>query len=717
MAVEPADVLIIGAGASGAVVALRLAQAGFKVTCLEQGEWMDRDDYPGNKLDWELKARKDWATSPNVRGLVHDYPIVEDDTPVSPLMYNAVGGSTIIFAGAWPRALPSDFRVRSLDGIADDWPIDYFELLPYFYRTDRDFGVSGLPGDPAYPRDTEDAPMPPLPIGAAGLKVARAHTKLGWHWWPEFNSINSQPYDGRRPCVQRSTCQSGCNEGAKASTDLTHWPKAIALGAKLITGARVSKVVTNDKGLATGATWIGTDGAEHFQPASVVVVAANAIGTPRLLLLSASAQHPDGLANSSGLVGKRLMMHPFANVAGLFEEPLMSWQGQFGDLIESLEFYETDEKRGFVRGARWGLAPTGGPINTALPSRAGEQAWGPGHHEHVRSAPRPRRELGPVRRGPPGRGEPHHALLVGHRLLGHRRARGPLPDVRQLAPHARLPHRAGEGVDGRRRGLQDRGRPADALLGLAPAGHRADGRRPDDLRAGPLEPRPRRPEPVRRRRLVLRHVVGREPDLDDRLDRPAGGRPHGRDPLRAAGAAVSAEPLAEVTRGGARDARRHRRPADPGRGRHALGRPRSWARTGCGSCSTPAPTSPTPLRAALRPDLGDDPQARLDRLAANEPQTLGALQLAIVGGYYTDRRVRELIGYPGQMALTLRSWEYPAYLEEGHIDAVLARGPVWRDPATGQRAVATGGEPQTYAELWSATEGSPEGGPDGHDGP
>ena len=103
MASEPADVLIIGAGASGAVVALRLAEAGFKVTCLEQGEWLNRADYPGNKLDWELKARKDWATSPNLRGLASDYPIVEDDTPVSPLMYNAVGGSTIIFAGAWPR--------------------------------------------------------------------------------------------------------------------------------------------------------------------------------------------------------------------------------------------------------------------------------------------------------------------------------------------------------------------------------------------------------------------------------------------------------------------------------------------------------------------------------------------------------------------------------------------------------------------------------------
>jgi hypothetical protein len=121
-----------------------------------------------------------------------------------------------------------------------------------------------------------------------------------------------------------------------------------------------------------------------------------------------------------------------------------------------------------------------------------------------------------------------------------------------------------------------------------------------------------------------------------------------------------------------------------------------------------------PLRAALRSEHGDDVQGRLDALGRDDPSALGALQLVVVAGYYTDRRVRELIEYPGQMALELRSWEYPKYLEEGLIDAVLARGPMWRDPATGRRAVDAGA-PQTYAERWTTVAGSPEGGDDGSD--
>jgi hypothetical protein len=122
-----------------------------------------------------------------------------------------------------------------------------------------------------------------------------------------------------------------------------------------------------------------------------------------------------------------------------------------------------------------------------------------------------------------------------------------------------------------------------------------------------------------------------------------------------------------------------------------------------------------PLVAALRPSLGGDPQARLDELARDEPMNLAALQLVLVGGYYTDKRVRELIGYPGQLAIDVRAWEVPAYLEEGLIDAVLGRGAVWRDPQTGRRAVVDPG-PQTYAERYWPTERRLEGGHDGRDG-
>jgi hypothetical protein len=120
-----------------------------------------------------------------------------------------------------------------------------------------------------------------------------------------------------------------------------------------------------------------------------------------------------------------------------------------------------------------------------------------------------------------------------------------------------------------------------------------------------------------------------------------------------------------------------------------------------------------PLKSALRPQLGADPAARLAALATDEPNNLAALQLVIVGGYYTDKRVRELIGYNGQEAIEVKSWLMPQYLEEGLIDKVLERGPVWRDPQTGKRANVANA-PRTYAERFAAT--APQGGTDGRDG-
>ena len=122
-----------------------------------------------------------------------------------------------------------------------------------------------------------------------------------------------------------------------------------------------------------------------------------------------------------------------------------------------------------------------------------------------------------------------------------------------------------------------------------------------------------------------------------------------------------------------------------------------------------------PVRTALRADLGSDPDARLDALGRDEPAALAALQLLVVGAYYTDRRVRELIGYPGQVAIEVKSWLYPQYLEEGLIDAVLARGAVWRDPATGERARVEG-MPKTYADRFAAAESRAGGDDDDDDG-
>ena len=372
---ERPNVLVIGAGAGGSVAARHLAEAGFSVVCLEQGGWRNASEFPGDKLEFELLVGKQWNADPNVRARPEDYPTESSDSDVAPVMFNAVGGSTIHFGAQWARMRPSDFRTRSLEGVGDDWPISYEELLPSYERMDVEMNVSGLAGDPAYPPGARP-PLAPLPIGKIGRRAAEGMNALGWHWWPAAHAIPSRATETQAQCARRGTCMFGCPEGAKGSTDLTLWPEALKHGARLVTGARVREITTNGDGLATGAIWIDRDGREQRQEADVVVLAANGIGTPRLLLLS-------GLANSSGLVGRRLMLHPYMSVLGLYDEDLESWLGPWGTPLLSLQFADTDPARGFPRGAQWDVMPIGGPL-MALARYDGlpfEERWGAPVHE------------------------------------------------------------------------------------------------------------------------------------------------------------------------------------------------------------------------------------------------------------------------------------------------------------------------------------------------
>ncbi|MEV0225731.1 GMC family oxidoreductase [Streptomyces sp. NPDC050704] len=355
------DVLIIGAGPSGATTARILAEGGYRVTVLEQGGWVNRIDYPSDKPERDVLLASSWSADPNVRRGAWDYPCDVSEADVHPLNFNGVGGSSVFYGAEWPRFIPSDFRVRSLYGFADDWPLAYEDLEPYYELLDEMVGVSGRPGDPAYP-PTVEPPMPGVPIGRIGVKAAEGMNKLGWHWWPATQAIVTKTHGDRGACARWGTCMSGCPEGAKGSFDVAMWPAALAAGATLITEARVREVTVDKAGLANGATWIDAAGAEHHTPAAVVVVCANGVGTPRLLQLSASSLFPDGLANSSGMVGKRLMMHPFVGVMGVYPEQLESWLGPFGANLYSLQFAETDLSRGFARGAKWSAMAIPGPM-------------------------------------------------------------------------------------------------------------------------------------------------------------------------------------------------------------------------------------------------------------------------------------------------------------------------------------------------------------------
>ncbi|WP_417718912.1 GMC family oxidoreductase [Salipiger sp.] len=371
------DVLIVGAGASGAATAWRLAGHGLRVTCLERGRWVDPAASPSSSPDWEIIRQTGWNPNPNLRRGPDDDPVDDAESEIKPLFFNGVGGSTVMWSCHFPRFHPSDFRTRSLDGVGDDWPLSYDDLAPYYHLNEGIMGVAGLPGHPAYP--AHDAPrLPAVGLSPGARRVAEAFDRKGWSWWTGEIAINTGAAGpGTGTCNGCGPCELHCPRRAKSATDLNYWPAAIASGARLVTGARVTEVLTDSAGAACGAVWLDDHGAHHRHRAKVVILAGNGINTPRLLLTSGRG---DGLANRSGLVGRRLMLHPMARVTGIFDTPAEGHRGIAAGPVVSHHFYETDPARGFARGVKLQVMGTVGPALTANGALGRRLPWGTEHH-------------------------------------------------------------------------------------------------------------------------------------------------------------------------------------------------------------------------------------------------------------------------------------------------------------------------------------------------
>jgi len=378
------DVLIIGSGAAGAALAWRLSQTELKITCLEQGQHISSAAFPSNGFDWESRKLKEFNSNPNVRMNQGDYAVNNNGSPIEIANYNAVGGSTVLFSGHYPRFHPSDFKSKSFFDVSEDWPISYDDLKEYYEINEQFLGVAGLVGDPMYQDIYKLAP--PVPIGKIGEKMGQAFNSLGWHWWPSYSAIVTKSFGNRNACINLGPCNTGCAQSAKSSADVSYWPIALKSGVNLMTQCRVSRLLVDEHNQITRAEYFDKDGQLKFYSARIVVLAASGVGTPRILLNSKSRLNPNGLANSSGLVGKRLMLHPLAYVEGNFDENLDSNWGPQGCSILSQEFYKDNANNAFRKGYTFQLLRGPGPLEWMQSRfRRKEIVWGNDHRKYFES--------------------------------------------------------------------------------------------------------------------------------------------------------------------------------------------------------------------------------------------------------------------------------------------------------------------------------------------
>lgn len=333
------DVCIVGIGAAGGVLTYELSKAGLNVVAIEAGPfWNPQTDFASDEL--------------------HSYSLSWQDTRLStgndPIKFGhnnsgrGVGGGTVHFTSVFYRLHESDFKVRSTDGVAEDWPISYQDLEPFYSKIENDIKVSG---PKHFPWGAFHGPYPypeREPISANSQIFREGCEALGIRSSVAPLAILSAPFDGRPPCTNRGFCNEGCMPNSKYSPLIQHVPKAIQHGAEILTDAMVTQILADQDGRVTGVEF-HHEGQNYRQRARIVIISAFSIETPRLLLHSTCPQFPNGLANSSGMVGKNLMVHSGHDVFAKFDEEIRLYKGT-PVMACTQDFYETDPARGFVRG-------------------------------------------------------------------------------------------------------------------------------------------------------------------------------------------------------------------------------------------------------------------------------------------------------------------------------------------------------------------------------
>ena len=414
MAIEKTDVVIVGAGAAGGILAAELSKAGMKVIGLERGPRLKTSDFEPHdelryfqRLDLRPQPNHDPVTwRPNANAKSSIYRVLGNG--------NQAGGGTVHYGAVSWRMHEDDFHVRTrtlerygASAIPEgsslvDWPVSYAELEPFYDQAEYDIGVSGTAGNLQgkkiaggnvfeAPRRRE-YPLPALFVDQSGRLFEDGANKLGYHPFPSPHAILSQPYKDRPGCTYCGFCQAfGCHVGAKSSILVTKLPEADASGNfKLLTGAMCYRVNSDNSGKVTGVSYYGPGRTDNTIEADIVIVAPFIYDNTRLMLLSKTAKYPSGLANSSGHLGKHVMSHMMAPVFVTFEDRYVNnFMGPSAQK-HSIDDFNADnfdhKDLGFIRGAQINVSPAdleAGPIGTAMSMSPppGTPRWGAAYRD------------------------------------------------------------------------------------------------------------------------------------------------------------------------------------------------------------------------------------------------------------------------------------------------------------------------------------------------